>query len=336
MSSRSPDFSRRDAFKILGVTGAAVALSGRVGRAETSAASATMPQGAGFYRTHVGEFEVTIVSDGQFPLVPYPTFGSNASKEAVEAVLKENFIDPAKLMGQVNGLVIRMAGGPVTIVDTGCGKLFGPASGFYLQNLQNAGVKPADVQNVLFTHLHPDHCGGAVTEDGKPVYANAKHHVHKREVGFWTVEKPDFSKSGVPAEAQGGMIATAKKAITAPRDNLELFDGESTEILPGITALKTGGHTPGHCMVQIESGGDRLLYVTDMVVQAQLVFAHPEWFVGFDTDMQATVKIRQDLFAKLAADGTLICGSHLPFPSLGHVKKVETGYQFVPAMWNWA
>ena len=351
MSTRSNEFSRRDAFKVLGLGGAAVALGGRFAAADAPAAasSTALPQGAGFYRTHVGEFEITVISDGGFPLTPYPTIGSNASKEAVEAVLKENFIDPSKLMGQVNILSVRQGSGPVTVVDTGSGKLFGPAAGFAKQNLIASGVKPEDVANVVFTHLHPDHAGGVIGEDGTPVFANAKHWVSKIEHDFWTGANPDLSKSGVPDDMRPMMATTAKTAIDklgnklqtfetrmTPNDSAHALEGPSYEIVPGFSAIHTGGHTPGHCVLRFESGGESLVYVTDLVVQAQLVFAHPEWLVGFDTDMQATIKIRQDLFAVLAAKGTLISGSHLPFPALGHVKKVDAGYAFVPAPWRWA
>jgi len=355
MSSRSTEFShgftRRDAFKILGATGAAVALSGRIARADTPAPTTTaLPQGAGFYRTHVGEFEITVVSDGGFPFTPYPTIGSNASQGEVEKVLKDNFIDPAKLMGQVNVLAVRRGSGPVTLIDTGSGKLFGPAAGFAKQNLINSGVKPEDVANVVFTHLHPDHVGGALGDDGKPTFANAKHWVNKTERDFWAGPNPDLSKSGVPEAMRPTMIGAAKNAIDKLGDRLQAFevadminnhepilDGPGYEIAAGVTAIQTGGHTPGHCVLMFESNGESLVYVTDLVVQAALCFAHPEWLVGFDTDMKATVEIRKKVYDRLAAGGgTLISGSHLPFPALGHVKKAETGYQFMPSLWNWA
>lgn len=339
MSTRSNDFSRRDAFRILGAAGAGVMLSGRFASAQTPATlPSALPQGAGFYRTHVGEWEITVINDGSFPFVPYPTIGSNASKEAVEQVLADNFIDPAKMTGQVNTLLVRRGSEAPIVVDTGCGRAFGPGAGFSKQNLLAAGVKAEDVACVFFTHLHPDHAGGAVGDDGKMAFPSASHVVHQAEVDFWTADKPDFSKSGVPAAAQAGMIATARKAIDAAGTSLRKFQGDAPmDIVPGgMKAIHTGGHTPGHCIVRFDLAGESMVYITDLAVQAALVFAHPEWFVGFDTDMQATIKIRQDLFATLAADRTLICGSHLPFPSIGHLKKSGNGYAFVPAPWKWA
>lgn len=338
----TPTLSRRHAFKIAGLAGAAVALRDPAAFAErpasmpTTAPAAALPQGAGFYRTHVGQFEVTIVSDGAFPMAPvFPTFGANASREAVEAVLKDAFLDPAALMGQVNAVLVRRGNGPYTLIDTGCGKLFGPLTGFVKHNLQAAGVRPGDIQSVLLTHLHPDHAGGVVGDDGKPVFGDARHHCHEAERDFWAGPNPDLRKSGV-GEMAKTLIAAGRGTLAAIGPGLESFAGESHDVAPGITAVLTGGHTPGHCAVRIESDGQSLLYVGDLIIQSVLVMAHPEWFVAFDTDREKTVDVRRKLFAKLAEERTLICGSHLPFPSLGHVKKAGDGYAFVPAPWRWA
>ncbi|MGC4032065.1 MAG: MBL fold metallo-hydrolase [Tepidisphaeraceae bacterium] len=337
--------TRRHAFKLAGLAGAAVALRGAAATAQEAQADRIMPppkkkplpQGAGFYRTHAGDFEVTIVSDGSFQLTPYPTIGSNATKEQVEGLLTENFIEPSSLMGQVNALVVRSKDDSLTVIDTGCGKLFGPAAGFFRENFANAGFKVADVKNVIFTHLHPDHAGGALDEAGNLLFPNAKYFVHKAEVDFWTGKSPDFSKSGVPAAMQPTMIGAATKVITAIGDKLTTFDSATTgEVLPGITYGFTGGHTPGHCTIQIKSGDASLHYVGDFIVQSILVLAHPEWLVGFDTDMPLTAERRKVLFEVLAKDKALVCGSHLPFPSLGHIKKDGGGYAFVPSLWKWA
>ena len=343
--------SRRHAFKIAGLAGAAVALRGGASYGQEAAArrmapAKPLPQGAGFYRTHVGELEVTIVSDGQFPLTPYPTIGSNATQAEVEGLLKDNFIDPAKLMGQVNVLTVRRGNGPVTVFDTGSGKLFGPAAGFAKQNLIASGVNLDEVANVVFTHLHPDHAGGALNEDGSLLFPSAKHWAHKKEVAFWSGASPDLSKSGVPEAMRSGMVATAKKVIDTLGTKLATFeklgdvelpvDGHAYEIDTGIYAVHTGGHTPGHCAIAFKDGSDTLIYVTDLVVQSVLCLAHPEWLVGFDTDMQATVGIRKTLYAKLAETRVAVSGAHLPFPALGHVKKDGAGYAFVPAPWSWS
>lgn len=338
--------SRRDAFRMMGMAGASVALASAMPAAAQNTPApmpaATppakeLPQGAGFYRTLVGEFEVTLVSDGQFPLQPYPTFGTNASEAEVNAVLEAAFLSPKNLMGQVNTVLIRKQGGPLTLVDTGCGKLFGPASGFMLKNLANAGVRPEDIELLLLTHLHPDHVGGAVGPDGKLVFPNAKVMTHKTEYDFWNADQQDFSKSGVPEASRGGMVEAAKKFINAVGRGITLYSEETNPIMPGLTAIHTGGHTPGHCTLQFESGDQKLLYVTDLAIQSVIVFKHPEWYVGFDTNRDETAEIRKKLFAQLASDRTLISGAHLPFPALGHVKQIgDNSYEFVPAPWRWA
>jgi glyoxylase-like metal-dependent hydrolase (beta-lactamase superfamily II) len=332
----SLSLSRRHAFKLAGLTGAVIALRDHISLADAPATqSAALPQGAGFYRTHVGKLEVTVISDGSFPIAPaFPTFGANASQEAVEATLKENFLDPAALMGQVNVLAVREGSGPVTLIDTGCGKLFGPLTGFARQNLAAAGIAPEDVKHVIFTHLHPDHAGGAVV-DGKAAFPNATHHCHQTERDFWTGPNPDFSKSGA-GEMAKDMIAGATSALTAVGPTLHTFHDNRHEVVPGITAVVSGGHTPGHCILEIASDGQMLVYVGDLIIQSVLVMRHPEWFVAFDTDRERAVNVRRIFFKKLAERQAMICGSHLPFPSIGHVKKAGEAYEFIPTPWRWS
>ena len=335
-------FSRRDAFKILGLSGTAVALGGALPALGQDLPAAvpppkSLPQGAGFYRTHVGEFEITLISDGAFPMQPYPTFGANASEDAVNEVLAESFIAPKDLMGQVNAVLVRHQGGPLTLIDSGCGKLFGPATGFALQNLAAAGVRPEDIELLVFSHMHPDHVGGAIGADGKLFFPNAKVMAHQAEYDFWNSPSPDFSKSGVPEASRPAMIAAAKKLIDTVGRGITLYAEETNPIMAGMTAIHTGGHTPGHCTMVFDSNGEKLVYLTDLAIQAAIVFRHPEWYVGFDTDRDATAQIRKITFASCAADRLLVSGAHLPFPSLGHVKKIDDdSYEYVPAPWRWA
>ena len=329
--------SRRFAFKVAGLAGATVALRDRIAVADAPATKpAALPQGAGFYRTHVGEFEVTVISDGGLPQSPpFPTWGANAGKEAVEAALRDAFIDPADMVGQVNALLVRNGTGPYTLIDTGTGKLFGPGLGFVKSNLAAAGVSADDIATVVFTHLHPDHAGGAIG-DGGPVFPRAKYLVHKAERDFWAGEKPDFSKCGASEELVAMVTGAAKKVLAALGPVLQTFDGPEHEIAPGIVAQHLPGHTPGHCGIRLTSGDAKLLYLADSAHSAVLSFGHPDWHLTFDTDRDAGVATRKAVYAKVAEERLLISGAHLPFPSLGHLKKAGDGFDYVPTPWRWS
>ena len=333
-----PTLSRRHAFKIAGLASAAAAVS-RVAPARADAPAtlpAALPQGAGFYRTHVGEYEITVVHDGALPLAPYPNFGANASKDAVEQCLTDDFIEPAKNMAEVVLLLVRKNGGPVTLIDAGAGKMFGPVAGFGKANLAAAGVGPQDVRRVIFTHLHGDHCGGALNDDGAIAFPNAEFYVHAAEKAFWSGPSPDLSKSGVPEEARAGFINGTHKVLNALGDRLKTFDGDTHAIEQGLTAMLTSGHTPGHCSIRFEADGDSLVHIADLMHSISIQTRHPDWYVGFDTDRDAGVARRKQVYADLAQARQRISGAHLPFPSIGHLKTVGDAYEYVPVSWMWA
>lgn len=335
--------TRRHAFKWMGLTGAALALGGRRAIAQDApVAPAAVPaggdvHGAGFYRTKVGTFDVTVLSDGSFPLGPAgQTFGLNADPGAVDAALAEAFIPADKVFVHVNALLIRGEGATL-LVDTGVGRLMGPVTGQLLNNLARAGHRPEEVTHILFTHLHPDHVGGALDAKGQPVFPKASVYYHKAEAAFWTSPHPDFSKSSVAPQMQQMMVEQARKTIDAFRDRSTALEGERAAVVPGVTLIHTPGHTPGHVAVEIDSQGERLISLGDLAHHSAISFPHPLWHVAFDTDREAAAAMRKSFYATLANDRTLVTGPHMPFPALGHLRKraEADSYDWVPVQWMW-
>lgn len=324
---------------VAGVRGAsaAIALPRRAGQPTTAPQSAT--QGAGFYELTLGDARVSVVSDGWFSFnPPHPTLAANATKEQVEGALNDAFIDPADVRVQVNCLLIRTPRDTV-LVDTGTGGAFGATNGTLLKNLSNMGVKPADVTAVIITHLHGDHMLGVLNAEGKPTFANAEHLVHKAEHDFWAAETHDFSQSKLPKDMLPGFIAGAKKVIAGAK--FTLVEGEK-EVRPGITVVPSPGHTAGHIAIQADGGGGAknvLLYMSDTVHHPAIQFPHPDWAVMFDANPDLAVASRRRLFDRAAADRVRLSGAHIPFPSVGHIRKQAAGagkgYDWVPAMWEW-
>jgi glyoxylase-like metal-dependent hydrolase (beta-lactamase superfamily II) len=95
------------------------------------------------------------------------------------------------------------------------------------------------------------------------------------------------------------------------------------------------GHTPGHLTVSIANGGDRLIYLTDLVHHHGVMLPHPNFHVSLDTDPEAGVRARQDWFSRFVTDRALVAGAHLPFPALGHLRQMNGGATWVPAEWRW-
>jgi glyoxylase-like metal-dependent hydrolase (beta-lactamase superfamily II) len=340
------DTTRRDWLKVASVSSALIAAGsvpgaalGRTASRQPPSGSAKNNQGDGFYELSLGDTRVAVISDGWFSFnPPHPTLAANATKEQVEGALKEAFFDPADVRVQVNCLLIRTPKDTI-LVDTGTGGAFGGTNGKLLQNLANVGLKPSDITAVIITHLHGDHMSGLLNADGKPNFPSAEHLVHKLEHDFWAADTHDFSQSKLPKDMLPGFVEGAKKVIKGA--NFTLVDGEK-EVLPGVTVIPSPGHTAGHIAIQVDGGGggkNVLLYMSDTVHHPAIQFPHPEWAVMFDAVPDQSIASRRKLFDRAAADRTLLSGAHIPFPSVGHLRKQapaeRKGYDWVAAMWEW-
>lgn len=275
-----------------------------------------------YFRTMLGDFEVTALSDGTVDLPVDKLLQqapSTTSKELSSAYLK------IPLETSVNGYLIN-TGKRLVLIDTGAGGLFGPTLGKLAANLKAAGYKPDDVDDILITHMHPDHVGG-LAANAERVFPNATVHADKRDADFW-LSQQNLDKA--PAESKGffqGAMGSLKPYQSAQKFNG--FDGK-TEIVAGITALPTYGHTPGHTSYLVESQGQKLMVIGDLIHVAAVQFDHPTVTIGFDADSKAAYAERKKVFDAAAKDGTLIAAAHLAFPGMGHLRVTGNSYQWIP------
>src|SRR5690606_20260439 len=126
--------------------------------------------------------------------------------------------------------------------------------------------------------------------------------------------------------------STAAQFVEAYGDKIHMFD-DVLEVAPGVTATMTGGHTPGHCVVRVESNGERLMFAGDALFPVG--FDHPDWHNGFEHDPEESVRVRIDLLSEAAETGELLVATHLPFPSLGHVASESGVFRWVASPWNY-
>jgi glyoxylase-like metal-dependent hydrolase (beta-lactamase superfamily II) len=124
----------------------------------------------------------------------------------------------------------------------------------------------------------------------------------------------------------------AKRFAKEYGSQLRLFDDEY-EVAPGVVVHRTGGHTPGHSVVRLASGGDRLTFAGDAVFTVG--FDHPDWFNGFEHDPEEAARVRIRLLQELAATGEQLVATHLPFPSVGRVAVDGDAFRWVPAFWDY-
>lgn len=276
-----------------------------------------------FYRFRVGDLMATIVSDGTLPLGrPQDNYRSPMPEE-IDKQLEENFLPHDNVVLEQNVLVLD-TGDKLILFDTGMGPLdiFGPTTGRLLDNLKEAGFDPKDIDAVVISHAHIDHCGGCMSSDDSRNFPNAHYFMHQDDYDFWTDE------TNVPEGARV-FLETARKNLIPNRDRMTFFQGDQ-EILPGIHAVLAPGHTVGHTIFMIESGGASLCYIADLANHPVLLLQNPLTEFIHDTDPKQAAQSRVRLFDMLAHNRTPILAYHFAWPGLGHVAKQGDGFRYFP------
>jgi glyoxylase-like metal-dependent hydrolase (beta-lactamase superfamily II) len=283
------------------------------------------------YALKVGDIDVMVVSDGVL-LLPGAMLAHNAEPAVRAAWLKDNFLPPDAFDWALNVVVVR-SGDRVILIDAGMGTEFPDLerSGHVIHRLEAAGVDLAAVTDVVLTHMHMDHVGGLLIDGVKArLRPDLRIHVAAAEVKFW--EAPDFSRVSMPDGFPDALRKTAKRFVKDYGSRLRTFE-EEHEVAPGVVVTRTGGHTPGHSIVRVTSGGDQLTFAGDLVFTVG--FEHPDWFNGFEHDPEEAVRVRIKLLREVAETGGLLVATHMPFPSIGHVAVAGDAFRWVPAVWDY-
>lgn len=187
------------------------------------------------------------------------------------------------------------------------------------------------MQSWAFLRPAWDHVGGLLSEDVKSrLRPDLRIHVSAAEVEFWAA--PDFSRTDMPDPVPEVLRSTAKQFLDQYHNKLRTFADEQ-EIAPGVVARRTGGHTPGHSVISVSSGKDRLTFAGDLVFP--VAFDHPEWHNGFEHDPEESVRVRVRLLREAAASGEWLVATHMPFPSVGHVALNGDRFRWVAAFWDY-
>jgi glyoxylase-like metal-dependent hydrolase (beta-lactamase superfamily II) len=283
------------------------------------------------YAQQVGDIEVLVISDGVLPITA-ETLAYNAAPADLATWLHDMFLPPDVLDWALNVVVVR-SGGRTILVDAGLGAEFSdfPRAGQTAHRLEAAGIIPESVTDVVLTHMHMDHIGGLLGDGLKDrLRPDLRIHVAAAEAEFW--EAPDFSHTHMPAPVPDALRSAASRFLDQYRGQLQTFETEH-EVAPGVLVSRTGGHTPGHSIVRLASGGDRLTFAGDAVFQVG--FENPEWHNGFEHDPDEAARVRVRLLRELASTGEALVATHLPFPSVCHVATAGNAFRCVPATWDY-
>ena len=277
------------------------------------------------YRLRLGEMEITALSDGYIPFSPEIVLAGDPG--AVAAALADT-PQSQPLIGHVNTYVVNTAG-RLCLIDAGGPSSFVPTLGRLEAGLAAVGIDPAQIDQLLLTHLHIDHIGGLLSADGQAMFPNATLTLLAAEHNYWT-------DPALLASADAGFrpqVAAAQRAVAAYADRVVLLSGEA-QAGPGISTLPIPGHTPGMAGYRLHSGDEQLLMWGDVVHVPAVQFAHPEWRLSFDTDGATAAASRARVLDMVASDRIGVLGSHLPFPGHGYVRRGPDGYRYEAAYWD--
>ncbi len=293
----------------------AIAIAGTVAIPRISWANTTLTVGSGTLDT---------LSDGNLVL-PRSFVLADVPVAEADAVLKPfGLAGVASLMPDCN-LTLWRDDGRVVLFDAGSGPDFMPTAGQLMAAMDALGLSPEDVTDVIFTHGHPDHLWGVLDDFDEPLFANARHHMGQIEWDYWTDPAlPDTIASDRLTFAVG-----AARRLEVLADDINLFaDGD--EIVTGVTARATFGHTPGHMSFQIASGDETIVVLGDCVANHHIAFVRPDWPNGSDQDTAQGAATRIALLNQLADSETPFIGFHLPTPGIGHAARDGDAFRFVP------
>jgi glyoxylase-like metal-dependent hydrolase (beta-lactamase superfamily II) len=276
------------------------------------------------HRLTIGEFGVTVLSDGTMSL-PVPVMLPATPTNEAAALLTGGGLPTNAFTNQLNVALIER-GAERILVDTGGGLEFVPGIGKLEGGLSGLGIEPSAIGRIVFTHGHADHLWGVVDPlTGEAAFDKAQLSMSLEERDTWL--SPDIeARVGDPFKA---MAAGSHSRMKTLASRISTF-APGGEIAPGIQVLDTGGHTPGHVSLLLRSGADQLLIGGDVLIQSVVSFAAPDWRWSPDMDHDRAVRSRRRMLDMLAADRVLLLGYHLPWPGVGRVEKAGRAYRFVP------
>lgn len=270
----------------------------------------------------VGEMRLDVVSDGSLTLPGDFIFGP-MPKDKLAPILDKYQISADVLTPPCNVTLMRHAD-RVVLFDVGSGSDFAPNSGVLPASLDALGLTPEDITDVVFTHAHPDHLWGLLDDFDDPLFTNARYMIGKTEWDYWM----DPETVNTIGDARASFAVGAQRRLAMIEDNITFFE-DGAEIIPGVAARATYGHTPGHMAMEVRQGSDAVMILGDCIGNHHVAFEKPEWNSGSDQDAETAAVTRVGLLDQLSHEKTRVIGYHLRGNGVGFVDKTASGYTFV-------
>lgn len=289
-----------------------------------TAAAVVLPR-AGFsaQRLTLGDAELVTLSDGNLTLPSEFIFGP-APQDALADLTAEMGIDPTAPLTPPCNVTLLRQGDRNILFDAGSGPAFQASAGRLIDALDAEGLSPDDITDVIFTHAHPDHLWGVLDDFDEPLFLNAAYKMGLAERDYWM----DPETVNTIGEARASFAAGASRRLATIEGMLDTFE-DGDEVAPGVIAVSTAGHTPGHMSFAVTSGGTAVMVIGDAVGNDHVAMARPEWPSGADQDMEMGATTRTRLLDRMAADQMLAVGFHMGGGGLGRVERSGDAYRFV-------
>jgi glyoxylase-like metal-dependent hydrolase (beta-lactamase superfamily II) len=271
----------------------------------------------------LGNIRLDVVSDGSLTL-PGSFIFETMPKDELAPIL-ERYNQSTEVLTPPCNVTLMRRGDRTILFDVGSGPDFSPNSGILLDSLAALDVSPEDVTDIVFTHAHPDHLWGLLDDFDDPLFAQANYMIGKSEWDYW-MNPNTVDEIG---DARVSFAVGARRRLELIEDSIAFFE-DGQEILPGVAARATFGHTPGHMAIEVRDGSEFVMILGDCIGNHHVAFAKPEWNSGSDQDEKAAAKTRISLMDQLSHEKTRIIGFHLAGNGVGYVEKSQDGYVFIP------
>jgi glyoxylase-like metal-dependent hydrolase (beta-lactamase superfamily II) len=268
----------------------------------------------------IGEFQCRVLRDGSRSIGSMTSdsprrfiFGDVPEDEFNDCLRPYGGFDSSTIL-PFNYLLLE-GYGHVTLVDTGCGDIAenekhpDEPAGLLVSSLAEAGFSERDVDVVIVSHCHWDHFGGAVA-GGEATFPNAEY--------VMSLNEAEHIRATVKGWALNYLNIISDKTR---------FVFDTTEVRPGITVKLAPGHTPGIIVVEVSSGSETLLYMSDIIIHKAHV-EHTDWIPVFETNRAAAVESRRKLIEESYKRGIRLFVPHIS-GSLGRVLRDSTGYKWI-------
>lgn len=273
-------------------------------------------------QTALGDFTLTSLSDGSL-MLPASMVMAPLS-DADRADISQRY-DLGDVLTPPCNVTLLQTGARNILFDVGAGPEFMSSAGFLIDALDTAGLGPEDITDVVFTHAHPDHIWGLVDDFDDLLFPDASYMIGQAEWDYWS----DPNTVDTIGEDRTAFAVGAARRLERIADKIAFFN-DGDEIISGVAARATFGHTPGHMAFEVRSGTNAMMILGDCIGNHHVALERPDWASGTDQDQDLAAATRVSLLDQLVQDQIAVLGFHLPGNGIGQIDRLGDGYTFIP------